>query len=910
ITVTDTTAPVISCPADITIDCSDSQLPANTGSANATDDCSNATITFSDGPTTAGTPACAGNYSFVRTWTATDDCGNTSTCDQTIIITDSSAPVLSGQGADIALNCPGVIEFTPPVALDNCDGDPTILFIDNTVAGDCLGAFTITRTWTAVDACSNLSSPVSQIITVQDSTPPVLDDNPADITVSCNDVPEPPICTATDECDADVQVFYSETSGPDCNFGILRTWTAIDDCGNTSTYTQTITVIDTEDPVIILPPDQTIDCADAIPVPFSLVQDNCDEDPLIEISENTLPGDCPQEFIFQRTFTATDACGNSSSAIETITIVDQEAPVVTLPTPSSVTKECTDIDVSLFDLFDLLEGNLNVQDSIDLYQDILDLFLNCDLIPSATDNCGIHSMNPVDILIEGFNDPSYPESGLLEITWQAEDECGNTSIEYMTSVVVTDSNAPLVVCQDLTLELGPDGYTIVDPLLVNNGSSDDCSPMFFELDGDSLTCENIGTSVASLIVIDLNENATTCNTNLNLVNNNPSGLICPPDIVVGTDPGSCTAFIPANALFGRPSDPCEEMDISHVITFDDGTTSTGGISASGDFPVGTHFIEWTGIGEDGTIHMCSTIVTVLDMDTEAPIVFCQNITVSLNNFEATVPASLIAAFASDNCSSNLTYAVNDESILFFYCDDLGLNTVTLEVTDESGNVGTCASVIEVEDPLGNCVDPEACTTPTDLQHEFFPNAVKLSWTPPAGSEACQITGGIIGGGQASIIKYAPNVFNHFVANNILNPTADYQWRVRCACELDPLDVSPFSPYNYFNLSNPLVENEDVYEDQTEDHKFLGFEESNLVLYPNPNDGEVMEVQITNFEEGNGLIRARVLDIGSKVVHQEQFIVSGNAPRISLEFDQELPAGFYTLFIELNDKVLQGKFIVQ
>ena len=124
-----------------------------------------------------------------------------------------------------------------------------------------------------------------------------------------NQVPIPPVCTATDECDANVQVMFSETNGPDCNFGILRTWTAIDDCGNTSSYTQVITVIDEEDPVVILPPDQTIDCTDLIPAPFSLVTDNCDEDPSVDVSELIIPGNCPQEYILQRTYTATDVCG-------------------------------------------------------------------------------------------------------------------------------------------------------------------------------------------------------------------------------------------------------------------------------------------------------------------------------------------------------------------------------------------------------------------------------------------------------------------------------------------------------------------------------------------------------------------------------------------------------------------------
>ena len=287
-----------------------------------------------------------------------------------------------------------------------------------------------------------------------------------------------------------------------------------------------------------------------------------------------------------------------------------------------------------------------------------------------------------------------------------------------------------------------------------------------------------------------------------------------------------------------------------------------------------------------TVHVCSTTVTVTDLDDEAPIVFCQNIIVSLNNFEATVPVSILDAFVSDNCSSNLTFTVNGESTLFFYCDDLGFNTVTLDVTDENGNVGSCTSTIEVQDPLGNCSGPEPCLAPTNLQNAFLTDHVLISWDPPAGSEACQITGGVVGGGQVSIIKYAPNVFEHYVPNNILDPNADYQWRVRCACELDPLDVSPFSPYAFFNLSTPLNEpQEEINEYNEDDLKTLVLEESNLDIYPNPNDGNVLEVLLTDIDLENVQLKVNVLDLQSRSVHFEKITVFGSKPTYSIEFQR-------------------------
>ena len=64
-----------------------------------------------------------------------------------------------------------------------------------------------------------------------------------------------------------------------CGYEIQRSWTATDDCGNSTTVSQTITVLDTTDPVAqFAAPDVTIECDEDEPVVDPVFTDNCDDD--------------------------------------------------------------------------------------------------------------------------------------------------------------------------------------------------------------------------------------------------------------------------------------------------------------------------------------------------------------------------------------------------------------------------------------------------------------------------------------------------------------------------------------------------------------------------------------------------------------------------------------------------------
>ena len=123
-----------------------------------------------------------------------------------------------------------------------------LLLRRNQEAGRCEDSYVIIRSWTATDDCGN-STEATQVINVDDTTNPILDGIPADITIDAaagEPIPDPAIPTATDNCDQDVEITLIEVSNPSegCGTAILRTWTATDNCGNTATGDQTIILLD------------------------------------------------------------------------------------------------------------------------------------------------------------------------------------------------------------------------------------------------------------------------------------------------------------------------------------------------------------------------------------------------------------------------------------------------------------------------------------------------------------------------------------------------------------------------------------------------------------------------------------------------------------------------------------------
>ncbi|MDX1685026.1 MAG: SdrD B-like domain-containing protein [Saprospiraceae bacterium] len=428
IMVQDTTDPTITCPPDTVINCTEDTDPENTGFATAVDNCSNDVmdITFSDNITLG---ECVDNYRIDRTWTATDSCGNSTTCRQVIRVRDTVSPVITFCPPDTVIDCTentspdnlGIVE-----AIDNCTDSVTYkMWVDTIIEGGCNNEFTIERLWMVRDSCGNESTCL-QTIMVQDTTDPVIT-CPSDTTVDCTSLTDTAtlgVATATDNCtDSVTNITYSDTivegSCAD-NYTIERTWTATDSCGNSSTCLQTIMVQDTTDPDITCPADTTVNCTeDTSPgnLGMATATDNCTDDVTdITFSDNIVSGSCADNYTIERTWTATDSCGNSSTCLQTIMVQDTTDPVIDCTMASDTTVSC-DQDVN--------PGNLGMA--------------------SATDNCtdSVTNITFSDSIIPGNCVNEYT----IERTWTATDSCGNASTCLQT-IMVIDTVGPTITCPD------------------------------------------------------------------------------------------------------------------------------------------------------------------------------------------------------------------------------------------------------------------------------------------------------------------------------------------------------------------------------------------------------------------------------------------------------------------------------
>ncbi|MEC4005915.1 gliding motility-associated C-terminal domain-containing protein, partial [Flavobacterium sp. SUN052] len=452
INVQDTTAPVISSlPAATTIACGTTPVFAT---ATATDACGSAfTLTFND-VTTNG--ACAGSYSVTRTWTATDTCGNTSTASQTINVQDTTAPVIAALPAATTIACSTTPVFATATATDACGSAFTLTYNDVTTNGACAGSYSVTRTWTATDACGNTSN-ASQTINVQDTTAPVIAALPEAATIACGTTPVFATATATDACGSTFTLTFNDvTTNGACagSYSVTRTWTATDACGNTSNASQTINVQDTTAPVLITAYTAVVNVTcNLIPIaPQLQFTDDCSSTPItVVFNETTSIVTTSGTYVITRTWIATDACGNPNIVTQTINVT-----ITNFSESLAVVSQCNG-DISL---------SVNVENLIN------------NQLPGAITSIGTWSISPSTIGFDpttGIFTPFGVPVGNYIVTYQNNDPSCPSTVNV--SIPVDDSCVPFP-CASIIVHnaLTPNGDAINDYFYIENIDDTVCYP--------------------------------------------------------------------------------------------------------------------------------------------------------------------------------------------------------------------------------------------------------------------------------------------------------------------------------------------------------------------------------------------------------------------------------------------------
>ena len=341
ITINDITNPVFAAaPANLTVQCS-GDVPAMTN-LGWTDNCDGAGIIAGvDGALVGNT--CGGTIT--RTWTYTDACGNVGTTSQTITINDTQNPVLAIPPADITVECVGDLPAMTNLGwTDNCDGVGTITGTDGALAGGSCGG-TVTRTWIYTDACGN-STTVTQIITVDDTTPPTGSNPTTTNVINGNPVPPADITVVTGEADnctitPTVTLISESSDGGFCPETITRVYRITDDCGNFIEVDHLILIADAIAPTASNPLSVTVSCFANLPAPDpTVVTDEADNSgiaPIVAFVSDVSNGlSCPETIT--RTYSVTDDCGNTITVTQTITIIPSATPIV--PANATSIVEC------------------------------------------------------------------------------------------------------------------------------------------------------------------------------------------------------------------------------------------------------------------------------------------------------------------------------------------------------------------------------------------------------------------------------------------------------------------------------------------------------------------------------------------------------------------------------------------
>ena len=647
-----------------------------------------------------------------RTYTITDGCLNFTTIDQTINIDDTELPVVTGtptltaiEGCSIAdlpaaettvLGLEALVGMTSIDDACTVDADLDVTFSDAAPTGTC--PITVVRTYTITDECDN-EVEITHTITIDDTELPVVTGTPTLTAIegcSIADLPEAEttvlglealvgMTSIDDACtvDADLDVTFSDAAPTGtCPITVVRTYTITDECDNEVEITHTITIIDTELPVVIgtptltaiegcsiadLPAAETTVLGLEALVGMTSIDDACtvDADLDVTFSDAAPTGACP--FTVVRTYKITDECNNEVEITHTITIDDNINPTGSAP-----------------DDFSIAGGAVPAED--------------INLVIDEADNC---TVNPIVTFVDDQSDGGVcPE--IITRTYRITDDCGN-SIDVVQLITVGDAVIPTASDpDDINVECLSD-VPAPDSTIVDDAADNGATPIVtFEDDvSDDNSCPE--TITRRYRVTDDCGNFIFVSHDIVVLDvTNPVFDAQPADIDY-----QCATDVPAVGDLAW-NDNCDGAGVATATDATDGNTCPEVITRT-----------WTYTDACNNIATVSQIITV--HDTEIPVFDAQPADVTYQ-CATDVPAAGDLAW-NDNCDgagvATATDATDGNT-----CPEVITRTWTY--TDACNNIATVSQIITVHDTEIPVFDAQ----PADVTYQCatdVPAAGDLAW---------------------------------------------------------------------------------------------------------------------------------------------------------------------------------------
>ncbi len=656
ITVPDDAPPTAVC-QDITVNLVGNSQSITAGDIDngSSDDCS--TLGLSLDQTTF---TCGDVGSNTVTLTITDSAEQSASCTATVLVQDNIAPTALCQNVTVQLNASGQgtisSEDVDNGSSDACGLNPLAL---SQTEFDCTDVGINSVTLTATDNNGNSSSCTASVNVQDNMAPTALCQN---VTVQL-DASGNASTTATavdngsnDACGI-ASLALSQTEFDCTDVGINSvTLTATDSNGNSSTCTASVNVQDNIAPTALcqnltLYLDESGMASIPITIGTNAVDngssDNCG---IASFALGQTDFDCSDVGNNLVMLTVTDVNGNVGDCMANIMVQDNVPPTVI----------CQDVTVQL-----------DANGSATLFNALFET--------SVMDNCGVStygSVNPSSV--------DCSQAGqVIPVTVTRRDVNDNLG-SCNANVTVQDNMAPSAVCQNLTVQLDANGDASTTGNDVDNGSSDNCGIASLVLDQTSFECDDVGDNTVNLTVTDVNGNVSSCSGTVTVEDNIAPTAICQ-NVTLQLD-GNGQASTTAEAVNNDSYDNCGIVSISlDQTTFD--CSNPDQLSAT---------LTVTDVNNNSS--SCNTIIYL--EDNAPPTALCQNLTLQLDgNGYATIPIAMgtnaVDNGSNDNCSI-VSYSLDQKT---FDCDEVGDNTVTLTVTDQSDNSNSCNATITVEDNL-------------------------------------------------------------------------------------------------------------------------------------------------------------------------------------------------------------------